>query len=83
MSKNRRAVIADSRKMNKTVTETTALIEAHKPLVGDADCGVVVCPPFTSIQTACDAARSSNIKVGAQNVHFAESGSYILFLPKT
>ena len=76
MSRNRRAVIAGNWKMNKTVTETAALIEDLKPLVADADCEVVVCPPFTSLQTACDAARGSNIKVGAQNVHFAESGAY-------
>lgn len=76
MSKNRRAVIAGNWKMNKTVTETAALIEDLKPLVADADCEVVVCPPFTSLQTACDAACGSNIKVGAQNVHFAESGAY-------
>ena len=72
----RRTVIAGNWKMNKTVAETTTLIEELKPLVADASCEVVVCPPFTNLQAACETARGSNIKVGAQNVHYASSGAY-------
>lgn len=62
--------------MHKTVPQTVALIEELKPLVSEATCEVVICPPFTNLQCACEAARGSNIKVGAQNVHFATEGAY-------
>ena len=48
----RKVVIAGNWKMNKTPAETTALINEMKPLVADADCKVVLCVPFTNIQTA-------------------------------
>lgn len=72
----RKAVIAGNWKMNKTPSETTALINEMKPLVADADCDVVLCVPFIDIATAVEAAKGSNIKIGAENVHFKESGAY-------
>ena len=73
MNKNlRAAVIAGNWKMNKTRPEAKALVEELKPLVKDADCGVVVCVPFTNLETA----KGSNIKVGAQNCHFEKSGAF-------
>ncbi len=72
----RAAVIAGNWKMNKTPSETAALIEEMKPLVADADCGVVLCVPFVDLPAALDAAKGSNIKIGAQNCHFKESGAY-------
>ena len=72
----RRAVIAGNWKMNKTPSEAKALIEEMKPLVKDADCDVVLCVPFVDIYAAVEAAKGSNIKIGAENVHFKESGAY-------
>ncbi|MBQ8337944.1 MAG: triose-phosphate isomerase [Oscillospiraceae bacterium] len=62
--------------MNKTPAETTALINEMKPLVADADCDVVLCVPYVDIAAAVEAAKGSNIKIGAENVHFKASGAY-------
>ena len=72
----RKAVIAGNWKMNKTPAEAKALIEEMKPLVKDADCEVVLCVPFVDIPAAVEAAKGSNIKIGAENVHFKASGAY-------
>ncbi len=72
----RAAVIAGNWKMNKTPKETTELINEMKPLVADADCKVVLCVPFIDIPAAVAAAEGSNIEIGAENVHFKESGAY-------
>ena len=72
----RTAVIAGNWKMNKTPAETTALINEMKPLVKDADCKVVLCVPAIDIPAAVEAAKGSNIEIGAENVHFKESGAY-------
>jgi len=72
----RKAVIAGNWKMNKTPNEAKALIEEMKPLVADADCGVVLCVPFVDLPAALEAAKGSNIKIGAQNCHFEKSGAF-------
>ncbi len=72
----RKTVIAGNWKMNNTPAQTTELINAMKPLVKDADCDVVLCVPFVDIAAATKAAESSNIKIGAENVHFKASGAY-------
>ena len=72
----RKAVIAGNWKMNKNRAEAKALIEELKPLVKDADCGVIVCVPFTDLETVLAATQGSNICVGAQNCHFAPSGAF-------
>lgn len=72
----RKAVIAGNWKMNNTPSQTTALINAMKPLVKDADCEVVLCVPFVDIAAAVEAAKGSNIKIGAENVHFKDSGAF-------
>ena len=77
MNKNlRKAVIAGNWKMNKTPAEAKALIEEMKPLVADAGCEVVLCVPFVDLSAALEAAEGSNIKIGAENCHWAESGAY-------
>ena len=77
MKKNiRKAVIAGNWKMNKTRPEAKALIEAMKPLVADAGCEVVVCTPYTNLETAVEMTKGTNIKVGAENVHFEKSGAF-------
>ena len=72
----RPAVIAGNWKMNKTPSETVALINEMKPLVADAACDVVLCVPFVDLAPAVQAAAGSNIKIGAQNVHFEKSGAF-------
>ncbi len=72
----RKAVIAGNWKMNKTRPEAKALIEALVPLAKDAGCEVVICVPFTNLETAVELTNGTNIKVGAQNCHFAKSGAY-------
>ena len=72
----RNADIAGNWKMNKTPAETTALINEMKPLVAGADCKVVLCVPFIDIPAAIEAAKGSNIEIGAENVHFKASGAY-------
>ena len=77
MNKNlRKAVIAGNWKMNKTRPEAKALIQELLPLVKDADCGVVICVPYTNLETALAATQGTNIAVGAENCHWAESGAF-------
>ncbi len=72
----RKAVIAGNWKMNKTPAETKALIEEMKPLVAGADCDVVLCVPYIDVFAAMEAAEGSNIKIGVENCHWAESGAF-------
>lgn len=72
----RKAVIAGNWKMNKTPSETKALINEMKPLVKDADCDVVLCVPYIDVFAAMEAADGSNIKIGVENCHWAESGAF-------
>ena len=71
-----KAVIAGNWKMNKTATEAAALIDELIPAVKDAGCEVVICTPFTSLVTAVEKTKGTNIHVGAENVHFEKSGAF-------
>ena len=72
----RRPVIAGNWKMNQTPAEAKALIEQMKPLVADADCDVVLCVPYVDLQAAMEAAEGSNIRIGAENCHWAQKGAF-------
>ena len=73
----RRYVIAGNWKMNMTPSETTAFIKALAPMVEGKDkCDIVLCVPYVDIAAAVEAAKGTNIKIGAENVHFKESGAY-------
>ena len=72
----RKAIIAGNWKMNLTPSQGVELVNELKPLVKNADCDVVVCVPATDIDAVGKAIKGSNIKLGAENVHFAESGAY-------
>ncbi|MBR0142357.1 MAG: triose-phosphate isomerase [Ruminococcus sp.] len=79
MNKNlRKAIIAGNWKMNKTRPEAKELLEAVKPLVANAEGNVevIACVPFTNLETAVNATAGSNVKVGAENVHFEKSGAF-------
>ncbi|MFO7295758.1 MAG: triose-phosphate isomerase [Clostridia bacterium] len=53
-----------------------SLINELKPLVKDAQVEVVVCPPFVCLPAAKEALSGSNIKLGAQNMHWEEQGAF-------
>ena len=72
----RKAVIAGNWKMNKTPSEAKALITELKPLVANADCDVVICVPYVDLQVALEETAGTNIKVGAENCHWAASGAF-------
>lgn len=72
----RRAIIAGNWKMNNTISEAGALINELKPMIKDAKCDVVVCPTFLSLPTAVELCKGTNIKVGAQNMHFEDNGAF-------
>lgn len=72
----RKAIIAGNWKMNKTPAEAKELLSQITPLVKDADCDVIACVPFVDLQTALDATQGTNVKIGAENCHWAESGAF-------
>ena len=72
----RKPIIAGNWKMNKTPEEAAELVRELVPLVADAEAEVVVCPPFVCLDAVRKEAAGSNIKLGAQNVHFEKSGAY-------
>lgn len=73
----RTKIVAGNWKMNKTASEATELITAIKAeLEGVSGVDVVVCPPTTALKEAAAAVEGSSIGLGAQNVHWAESGAF-------
>ena len=72
----RRKVIAGNWKMNMLPNEAIALIEELAPKVKDTKNDVIICVPFTDLFYSLLSAQGTNIKVGAQNMHFEESGAY-------
>ena len=72
----RKPIIAGNWKMNKTPEEAAKLVSELIPLVKDADCDVVVCTPAVDFAAIKPLIAGTNIKLGAQNVHFAASGAY-------
>ena len=72
----RKPFIAGNWKMNKTSAETKEILAELKPLVAEATCDMAICVPFTDLSAARKELRGSNIKLGAQNVHWAESGAF-------
>ena len=72
----RRPIIAGNWKMNNTASQGVALVKALAPLVTEANCDVVVCVPAIDIPAVSEALKGTNIKLGAENVHFAEKGAY-------
>lgn len=72
----RRKIIAGNWKMNKTPAEAVALINELKSLVVTDEADVVFCVPAISLIPAMEAAKGTNIEIGAQNMYFEESGAY-------
>jgi triosephosphate isomerase len=72
----RKVAIAGNWKMNKNPQEAKTLAEAIKPLAAKAACDVIVCVPFVDLSAVVEAAKGSNLKVGAQNCHWEASGAF-------
>ncbi len=72
----RKKVIAGNWKMNMLPNEAIAFIEEFTPLVKDTENEVVLCVPYTDLFYALLTAQNTNIKIGAQNMHWAENGAY-------
>ncbi|MFQ9516051.1 MAG: triose-phosphate isomerase [Eubacterium sp.] len=72
----RKKIIAGNWKMNKTPSEAVALINELKPLVANEEVDVVFCVPAIDIVPAIEAAKGTNINIGAENMYFEESGAY-------
>ena len=73
----RRKIVAGNWKMNMTPSEAVKLVEELKPLVVSEDVDVVFCVPAIDIVPVVEAAKGSNIEVGAENMYFEEKGAYI------
>ncbi|MEL7646612.1 MAG: triose-phosphate isomerase [Sedimentibacter sp.] len=74
----RKKLVAGNWKMNNDVVESTALAKSIKSLSGefDADVEVLICPAFTSLYSVKQELCGSNIKIGAQNMHYEDKGAY-------
>lgn len=69
--------IAANWKMHKTIAEAIAFIEQFKPMVKDTNgVDIVICPPYTCINSMHEALHESPIELGAQNVHWEMEGAY-------
>ncbi|MEA5047267.1 MAG: triose-phosphate isomerase [Eubacteriales bacterium] len=72
----RRPIIAGNWKMNMTPAEAERLVVELIPLVKDAKCDVVVCPPYVDLATVGKLLVGTNIKLGAQSIHWAPKGAF-------
>ena len=72
---SRRPFVAGNWKMHKTASEAAAFVSAFAADLADG-VDVAVCPPFTALAAAVEAARGTPVAVYAQNMHQAESGAF-------
>jgi triosephosphate isomerase len=72
----RKKIIAGNWKMNKTPSEAVELVNLLKDLVKNDDVDVVYCVPAIDIVPVVEAAKGTNVAVGAENMYFEESGAY-------
>ena len=72
----RKKIIAGNWKMNMTPSEAVKLVETLKPLVKNDEVDVVFCVPAIDIVPVVEAAKGTNIQVGAENMYFEEKGAY-------
>jgi triosephosphate isomerase len=73
---SRKKIIAGNWKMNMTPTEAVELVNTLKPLVANDEVDVVFCVPAIDIIPAMEAAKGSNINIGAENMYFEDKGAY-------
>ena len=72
----RKKIIAGNWKMNMTPSQAVELINTLKPLVANDEVDVLLCVPAIDIIPAMEAAKGSNIMIGAENMYFEEKGAY-------
>ena len=72
----RKKIIAGNWKMNMTPSEAVKLVEELKPLVQNDEVDVVYCVPAIDIVPVVEAVKGTNVKVGAENMYYEESGAY-------
>ena len=72
----RRKVIAGNWKMNKSPKDVEEFMEKFPGLVSDTENEVILCVPFIDLCKAVKLSKGTNVKIGAQNMHFKDSGAY-------
>lgn len=72
----RRKIIAGNWKMNKTPVEAVKFVNENKAAFDSADVDVVLCVPYVSLHAVQEELKGTNIKVGAQNMHYMDGGAY-------
>lgn len=73
----RKLLLAGNWKMNKTAAEAAAMITEFKGKMEGVDqVELLLCPTFTALSAAVEAAKGSNVMIGAQNIHWAENGAF-------
>ncbi|MGE7876075.1 triose-phosphate isomerase [Peribacillus muralis] len=73
----RKPIIAGNWKMNKTLSEATAFLEEVSSLIPKQDViDTVVCAPALFLDQLVQAAKGTDVKIGAQNMHFEDNGAF-------
>lgn len=72
----RKPIIAGNWKMNNTAADCAEFVKKLAPQVKAASCDVVLCVPFTDIKVMSELCKATNIKVGAQNIAWADNGAF-------
>ena len=71
----RKPIIAGNWKMHKTIAEAVEFVNDIKDKVNNTDVEAVICAPFTLLKDLKEAPKGTNIKIGAQTMHYAEQGA--------
>lgn len=72
----RRKIIAGNWKMNMLPNEAMSFINELEPYAKNAECEIILCVPYTDLFYSLLTAQNTNIKIGAQNMHWEECGAY-------
>ena len=72
----RKPIIAGNWKMHKTIAEAVEFVNEIKGKVNNTDVEAVICAPFTLLKDLKEAAKGTPIKIGAQNMHYADNGAF-------
>ena len=72
----RRKIVAGNWKMNMLPNEAMSFINELEPYAKNAKCEIILCVPYTDLFYSLLTAQNTNIKIGAQNMHWEESGAY-------
>ena len=72
----RKPIIAGNWKMHKTIAEALEFVNDVKDKVSNNEVEAVICAPFTLLKDLKEATKGTNIKIGAQNMHFEEMGAF-------